>query len=110
MKSTLIVVLLIALLGAAFYTRPSEADFTRYFESRQTAGDSNMVKAGWDQLKADQFVKGCTFNDRLLWVDVQKDGRTIYTGAFSHWFSRAQVANDIATAKQKIENVRIESK
>jgi len=29
--------------------------------------------------------QGATFADRLLWVDVKKDGRTVYTGIFSHW-------------------------
>ena len=27
--------------------------------------------------------------DRLLWVDVQRNGQTVYTGAFAHWWQRS---------------------
>lgn len=110
MKSLIIFVLLIALLAAAFFTRPSQGDFQRYVTQEKTAGQTNLIKEGWAQFQADQYVRGCTFNDRLLWIDVQRSGRTIYTGAFGHWFSRAQVANDVNTAKQKIDNIQLSGK
>jgi hypothetical protein len=62
-------------------------------------------------MQADQFAKNCTFADRLLWVDVKnQNGQTVYTGALGHWFSRAQIAADVNNAKQKIGNVKIDSK
>lgn len=110
MKSLIIFVLLVALLAAAFFTRPSQADFDRYITEQKTAGQTNLIKEGWAQFQADQYVKGCAFNDRLLWVDVQRNGQTIYTGVFGHWFSRALVASDVDAAKQRIDSVKLGGK
>jgi hypothetical protein len=117
MKSAVIFLLLIALLGAAALTKPSEEDFKRFIVAKTTQGDSNIIKAGWDQFQADEFVKKCTFTNRILWVTVQQDGKTIYTGALSHFFNRDDVAKrvntmkqDVGTIKDKVESVHIETK
>jgi hypothetical protein len=116
MKSAIIFVLLLALLGAAALTRPGEDDFKRFIVAKSTQNDSNILKAGWDQFQADEFVKKCTFNNRILWTSVQQDGKTIYTGAFSHWFNRDEVAKRVKTVKQdvgaikdKVGSVKMES-
>jgi hypothetical protein len=108
MKKLIIFVLFLGLLAAAFLTRPSQADFKQYITDQTTHGENNLLKVSWDQFKADQFVKSCTFNDRLLWVDVQKNGQTLYTGAFGHWFSRAAIADEINNAKHQIDTIKIE--
>ena len=117
MKSAIIFILLIALVGAAALTKPGEDDFKRFVAAKATQADSNIIKAGWDQYQADEFVKKCTFNNRILWMSVQQDGKTIYTGAFSHWFNRAEVAKQIkavkdnaGTVKDKVESIHIETK
>jgi hypothetical protein len=110
MKSALIFVLAVALGAAAFFTRPSQGDFQRFITDQSTRGDAGVLKTGWDQLKADQFVKNCTFNDRLLWVDVQQNGKTVYSGAFSHWFSRATMAQDVNIIGQKIDSIKLTTK
>lgn len=110
MKTFIILVLFVALLAAAFFTRPSQSDFERYMTEQKTAGQTNLIKEGWAQFQADQYVRACTFNNRLLWMDVQRNGQTIYTGAFGHWFSRAQVASDVEQAKQKIDSVQLVGK
>lgn len=110
MKSLIIVLLFVALLAAAFFTRPSQEDFSRYINEQKTAGQTGLLKAGLAQFEADQFVKGCTFNDRLLWVDVQRNGQTIYTGAFGHWFNRANVSADVNAVKQKVDSVHVGGK
>jgi hypothetical protein len=117
MKSAIIFLLLVALLGAATFTKPSEDDFKRFVVAKATQADSNIIKAGWDQYQADSFVKNCTFNNRILWMNVQQDGKTIYTGAFSHWFNRADVAKqmnkvkgDVEVLKDKVESIKIETK
>ena len=116
MKSAIIFLLLMALLGAAALTKPSEEDFKRFIVAKTTQGDSNILKAGWDQFQADEFVKKCTFNNRILWTSVQQDGKTIYTGAFSHWFNRDEVAKrvnavkqDVRAMKDKVGTVKMES-
>lgn len=101
MKSILILILVVALSAAAIFTRPSKADFENYIVQQSTKGDTNFFSAGWDKMQAESFVKDVEFNDRFLWVDVQQNGTTIYTGAFSHWFNRAAVKADIDAVKQK---------
>lgn len=108
MKTALIVVLFVALLAAAFISRPAPADFKRFITDQTTGADTNALKVGWDQYKADQYVQHCAFSDRLLWVDVRQDGKTIYTGALGHWFSHAQAANAVKAAEQKMESIHID--
>ena len=116
MKSAIILVLVLLLLGAAALTRPGEEDFKRFIVAKSTQSDSNILKAGWDQFQADEFLKKCTFNNRILWTSVQQDGKTIYTGAFSHWFNRDEVAKrvnavkqDAAAVKDKVGSIKIET-
>jgi hypothetical protein len=110
MKSFIIFVLFVALLAAAYFTRPSQADFGRYITDQKATGQTNLLKAGWAQFQTDQFAQSCTFNDRLLWVNVQRNGKTVYTGAFGHWFNRATVAGDVNAARQKVESVQLGGK
>ena len=89
MKTLLILLLSLALAGAAFITKPSKKSFEAYLEdhglkdTRSTL--EKVVLPSPAQMKMGQYE----FKDRVLWVDVRKDGETIYTGAFSHWFARA---------------------
>ena len=106
MKSTIIFLLTLALLAAAFFTKPSADDFKRYIVQKQTQGDSNVLKAGWDQFQADEFVKECTISNRVLWTDVKKDGKTVYTGAFAHWFNRSEISSDLKKIENKAEKVK----
>jgi len=106
MKSAIIFVLFLLLIGAAALTRPGEEDFKRFIVAKSTQNDSNILKAGWDQYQAEDFVKKCTFNNRILWTSVQQDGKTIYTGAFSHWFNRDEVAKRVNAAKQDAEAIK----
>jgi hypothetical protein len=110
MKTAIIFVLLLALGAAAYFTKPSEAMFQQYLIAQSTQGDNGVLQAGWDQFQAERYLKHCTFNDHVLWVDVQTDGRTAYSGAFNHWFSRAKVAGDVNNMKQQISGVQIDKK
>ena len=44
MKSFIIFVLLVGLLAAAFFTRPTQSDFGRYITEEKTAGQTNLIK------------------------------------------------------------------
>ena len=101
MKSILILILSLALASAAFFTRPTRADFKNYIVQQGTKGDGNVFAKGWDEYQAKNFADNCDFKDRFLWVDVQKDGQSVYTGAFSHWFDRAALKEKIENAKHK---------
>ena len=101
MKTAIIIVLFVLLLAGAFLSRPSQADFNRYIAEQTTGTDTNFLAVNWDKFQADQFVQRCTFKDRWLWVDVQKDDKTIYTGAFGHWFNHAQIGKNVKAVGQK---------
>lgn len=105
MKTMIILILLLALAAAAFFTRPSEDSFKQYILDQKTSGDSNPIKQIVDEGRAQQFLDQCTLHDRLLWVDVQQDGKTIYTGAFSHWFDRGQIANTAGKVEHTVSNI-----
>jgi len=105
MKTMIIFILVLALAAAAFFTRPSEDGFKQYILDQTTSGDSNLIKQIVDEGRAQQFLDECTFHDRLLWVDVQQNGNTIYTGAFSHWFNRGQIANTANKVERTVSNL-----
>src|SRR4051812_982514 len=97
MKTFFISLLTLTLLAAAVFTRPSAAsfrDFVTGAESRVAPsvalpGPAGGAISGSD---AQHYLDGCTVSDRILWVDVSRDGKTIYTGAFGHWFGHAAAA------------------
>jgi hypothetical protein len=105
MKSALIFLLLIVCLGGAALSKPSEDDFKRFINSKASQQDSNLLQAGVDTVKADLFVQNCTFVNRIFWVNVQQNGHTIYTGAFAHFFNRAQISKVTNTIKGDLQQV-----
>lgn len=114
MKSAIILLLLVVLLGGAALSRPTQDNFKQFITTKYTQGDKGVISTGVDQFRADSFVNSCTFNNRIFWTDVQKDGNTVYTGAFSHWFNRADISkyiqkaeNAADSAKQQVDQVKI---
>jgi hypothetical protein len=85
MKSFLITFLATALAAAAFYTRPGQRELVFHLLDG-TAEQSNRSWRKGDVEKADKLAKSVTIRDRILWVEAEKDGQVIYTGAFAHWF------------------------
>jgi hypothetical protein len=92
MKNLLIILLSLALAAAAFITRPSPESFTDFLVREHAMSDhatsDRGVRASVDASGAAAFSQQCQFVDRILWIDVKKDGQTLYTGAFSHWVPR----------------------
>lgn len=101
-KSFLILVLGAALALATLVTRPSERS------ARAFLSDGHQPAAAGPRTVADTLKhaliksvdagqagvpKGYEFKDRMLWVEVHKDGRATHTGVLSHWFE-----HDPATA------------
>jgi hypothetical protein len=91
MKSFIILILSILLAGGAWLSKPSEHSFRAMVNKKlasqtsQTDGDMNIV-FGRKPDAAEKFLSDCKFKDRVLWTTVEKDGKTIYTGAFATWF------------------------
>jgi hypothetical protein len=106
MKSLLVMLLAVALALALFLTRPTKSDFEKYVRENtqivngqptggKTIGDlvgDKLRTFGADQVNksaADLYLEQCTYENRVLWTTVNKDGKTVYTGAVGHWFKRA---------------------
>ena len=104
MKNVLIVILTMALSAAAFLTRPTEDDFSDFV--RQSAPKeekpapkrtSRLARGPRDRdRERDRDRKGdrgrenplakAVFLDRVFWVEVRMDGKTVYAGCFNHWW------------------------
>ena len=88
-KSLLILALVLILLGGAAISRPSEASFKDMAAKKiQAAGGSGFLDKLLLQGKIDDYLGACTYTNRVLWANVEKDGKVIYVGAFSKWFDR----------------------
>jgi hypothetical protein len=86
MKTLLILVLSLALLAAAFMTRPGRGQFLLYCIDTQLPADRQHTPSDFQY--ADELVKSVKIKDRILWVDIERDGKVIYTGCFAHFFPR----------------------
>jgi hypothetical protein len=80
MKNVLIGMLTLALVIAAFLTRPTEDDFAD-FVRRHTPAERPRT--------AGPTLAQAQFKDCWLWVEVTVDGETIVAGLFNHWWDRA---------------------
>jgi hypothetical protein len=88
-KSLIILALLLALLGGAALSRPSEASFKELTARKmQAESGGGFLDKLLLQTKIDNYLSDCTYTNRVLWADVEKDGVVIYSGAFSKWFDR----------------------
>jgi hypothetical protein len=98
MKTLTIVVLSLALVGAAFFTRPSEQSFKQVISTDAPT----LVKSN----DAPEVLATATFRDRYLWTVIQKDSKTAYIGAFGHWFQLGAIAEAPAPAVD-VKNVKL---
>src|SRR3954469_20135033 len=105
MKNFLILVLALGLAGSAVLTRPDREEFEAYLRHRQHADAASSATptisvsrkgvsasasshAAPDAVDADKLV----FKDYYLWSVVRdKDGKSLFTGAFDHWVDNEQI-------------------
>lgn len=105
MQRLIIIVLLLALGGGAYLSKPADPkqSFTDFIVAKATRGDTDVWSGTWDTLKAKSFAESCEYKDRIFWTSVTKDGQTVYINAFTRWFNKAelkqQVHSDIEKAK-----------
>ncbi len=102
MKTLLILILGAGLLAAAFFTRPSKADFDAYAKAQATgsapAGVAGALRGLANNISADAYLNTVTYHDHYLWVTVEQNGQSQYVGAFSHWFQRGSTGASKAPA------------
>jgi len=86
MKTLLILILSAALLLVAGITRPKEDEFRTFLRKRAQATQTNIFGKIGAEIWADSYAKDCTFKNRLLYTEVQKEGKTVFTGALGQWW------------------------
>ena len=91
MKNFLILILSAALAAAAHFTRPSENSFKHYVKAELSKDDRTLAgKVLNAPPSGEQLMKRYSFEDRFLWVQVGRDGKILYTGAFDRWYDHAR--------------------
>lgn len=87
MKNALIVILSMALAVGAFLSRPTEDDFDEFVQAHgirdQRPWPAKLLRPS---SKRRNPLTGAEFCDRVLWVEIRKDGKTLYAGLFNHWW------------------------
>jgi hypothetical protein len=91
-KSLVILILAIALAAGSFLSRPKPEEFAPYIKQQMSKSASGPIERFLANNNADSYLKSCTVKDRYLWIAVEKDGKTVYTGAFNHWFGNDPVS------------------
>jgi hypothetical protein len=84
MKKLLILLLIAALAGAAYLSRPDHEDFERFIsEPDRTVELPGGVRVQFDRPGT---VPPYTFRDLAFLTTIEQDGRLRYIGAFGQWF------------------------
>jgi hypothetical protein len=86
MKNLLILFLTVALAAAAFFTRPTEGEFKEYVKANAPKDDRSLGEKVFTPSPTEELLRDYRFRDCYLWVAVQRDGKTVYLGAFDHYF------------------------
>ncbi len=87
MKSLIILILVAVLVGGSYLSKPSEKDFREMIKKKMEGQKDDMLTMILSKGSSDRFCDSCTYKDRFLWLTVEHEGKTIYTGAFNSWFA-----------------------
>src|SRR5437763_2216154 len=101
MKMLLILILAGALVAGAALSRPTESDFAKWYTEQVRQQKTNFFAKIFRDMRIDGYLKECNYKNRVLWAEVEKDGKVVYTGAFGHWFSSADVASVTSVTSRK---------
>jgi hypothetical protein len=96
-KLILLIVLVMALVGGAYFTRPSDnsQSFTDY-----------LVKHGRSQAEAQTTAATCQYTDRMFWVSARQDDRIVGTCIFGHWVNHGEIKHAVQQGEQALTNAR----
>jgi hypothetical protein len=87
MKNGIILLLSVVLCAAAFLTRPTEDDFGDLVERHAARDNRSMPERLVNKSsRPERSLAKAEMVDRYLWVEVRRDGRTLYAGLFNHWW------------------------
>ena len=116
-KNIIIAVLAVLLCAGAASSRPGEESFKTWYRQRAKLlavaavaappQHKNLLDRIFHHGKSDgvedpdSYLEKCVYHDRLLWADVEKDGKVVYSGAFSRWVAYDDVTGALKSKSQK---------
>jgi hypothetical protein len=106
MKSFLILILMLALLVVAFLTRPNEQSFRQYVAGPVERSTDTPLGRVTLSVDPPRLSEDYNFQDRYLWTQIERDGETVYVGAFSNWFKWRDADETQAPAREVEEAPR----
>jgi hypothetical protein len=90
-KSLIILILLVIAVGGAALSKPSQASFNDFYAAQASSG-GGLLKGTLESMAAKEYARTFTYKDHIVYSDVSKDGKVVFTGVFAHWFVRDQAA------------------
>jgi hypothetical protein len=96
MRTLIILLLAIALVGGAFLSKPTKQSFRKlvrqhYQAQSDSAADKLLVEA-----RVDAYMKSVEYRDKYLFATMERDGKRISTGAFAKWFGKPEGIDDVS--------------
>lgn len=101
MRSLIILVLAVLLVGGAWLSKPTKQSFRKmvrqhYQAQSDSAADKLLVEA-----RVDAYMKSLEYRDKFLYAVMERDGKKISTGAFAKWFGgKPEGADDASLLPQ----------
>jgi hypothetical protein len=96
MRTLIILVLAVLLVGGAFLSKPTKQSFKKLVkEHYQAQADSAADKLLLDA-RMDAYMKGIEYHDKYLFATIERDGKRISTGAFAKWFGELEGIDDVS--------------
>ena len=94
MRTLIILVLALLLVGGAFLSKPTKQSFRRLVKDHyQSQSDSVADKLLLDA-RVDAYMKTIDYRDKYLFATIERDGKRIATGAFAKWFGKPEGIDD----------------
>ena len=95
-KNIVIAVLAVLLCAGAISSRPGEESFKAWYKdhakvvaaAHAAAEHKNLLQKIFKHDESpESYLDRCVYKDRILWADIEVNGKVVASGAFSRWVS-----------------------
>jgi len=94
-KNIIIAVLAVVLCAGAASSKPGEESFKSWYRDRAklvaAVEHKSLLKRIFRSDDVDSYLGKCVYKDRVLWADIEVNGKVVCSGAFSRWVSYQDV-------------------
>jgi hypothetical protein len=106
-KNIIIAVLAIVLCAGAISSRPGQDSFKSWYRDRAkivaaASGErKGLLQRIFKSDNVDSYLDKCVYKDRVLWADIEVNGKVVCSGAFSRWVAYDDVNSAIRAKTDK---------